>query len=264
MSQQTHTSDPRILDRRTLENNHRRLAAALRQGMRVLDVGCGTGAITAGTARSVGPEGYVLGIDRDQALLEQARSRFANVPNLEFKEQDVLTLSLNRGFDIVTAARALQWIERPEPALSRMKAAAKSGGLVIALDYNHTQNSWVPKPPREFLAFYQAFLEWRSANQWENDIGDRLAELFERAGLSGISVHVEDEVAKRGEPGFPEVAELWAHVIQTIGPKITAAGFLTEPERLKARAIYPAWCRDKLMCQTLVLRVAGGRVPHQQ
>ena len=48
MSLQPHTSDARILDRRTLERDHRRLAELLKPGMAVLDVGCGTGAITAG------------------------------------------------------------------------------------------------------------------------------------------------------------------------------------------------------------------------
>lgn len=229
--------------------------------MRVLDVGCGTGSITAGIARAVGPEGYVLGIDRDRTLLEQARCRYSNVPNLEFKDQDVLALSLERQFDIVTAARTLQWIDKPELALRRMKAAARPGGLVMALDYIHTQNSWEPRPPVEFLAFYHALLEWRAAHNWDNDMGDRLAELFERAGLTQVSVHIEDEIARRGEPGFPEVAELWGHVIETIGPEIRAAGFLTESELSKAAAAYLSWCRDKLMFQTLVLRAAEGQAP---
>src|SRR5207302_578018 len=48
MSAQQHQSDPRILDRRTLHKDHRRLAGVLARGMSVLDVGCGTGAITKG------------------------------------------------------------------------------------------------------------------------------------------------------------------------------------------------------------------------
>ncbi len=66
-------SNAQILDRRTLQNDHRHLASILRQGQSVLYVGCGTGAITVGIARAVGREGFVLGIDRDSLHLDSAR-----------------------------------------------------------------------------------------------------------------------------------------------------------------------------------------------
>ena len=69
MSQQSHRSDPRILNRRTLQRDHPYLARVLRTGMEILDVGCGTGAITADIAKAVGPDGMALGIDRDDASL---------------------------------------------------------------------------------------------------------------------------------------------------------------------------------------------------
>ena len=78
--------------------------------MSVLDVGCGTGAITVGIAGQVGPARRVLGIDRDESLLSIARREHGGVPNLEFQRADVLDLMIEPGFDIVTAARALQWI----------------------------------------------------------------------------------------------------------------------------------------------------------
>ena len=82
MHAQTHRSDPRILDRRTLQRDHRLLAALLRPGMAVLDVGCGTGAITAGIANAVGDSGYVVGVDRDGALLELARAAHGAIANV--------------------------------------------------------------------------------------------------------------------------------------------------------------------------------------
>ncbi len=261
MSNQVHTSDPRILDRRTLERDHPRLAAALRPGMSVLDVGCGTGAITAGIARAVGPKGYVVGIDRDRTLLELARTRYSSVPNLQFEEQDVVRLTTERRFDVVTTSRTLQWIDKPELALSRMKSAAKPGGLLTALDYNHAHNSWEPEPPKEFRAFYEAFLQWRAANNWDNEIGDRLPSMFERAGLTQIEIHVEDEISRRGEAGFSDAANIWTYVIETIGPQVAAAGFLSEAERLEAVTACKAWSSDELRRQTIVARVVKGHVP---
>src|SRR4051794_2232473 len=127
----------------------------LRPGMSVLDVGCGTGAITAGIARAVGPSGRAVGVDRDEAMLEIARREHSDV---EFVQGDALDLPYDAEFDIATAARALQWIADPARAVAGMARAVKPGGIVIALDYNHDRNLWAPDPPPEFARFYAAFL----------------------------------------------------------------------------------------------------------
>ncbi|WP_277679507.1 class I SAM-dependent methyltransferase [Gracilibacillus dipsosauri] len=46
-----------IIDNRKLSTSHQRLAEILQEGMAVLDVGCGTGAITRGIAETVGEKG---------------------------------------------------------------------------------------------------------------------------------------------------------------------------------------------------------------
>ncbi len=126
LSRQSHSSDPRILNRRTLRRDHRRLAKPLRPAMSVLDVGCGTGAITADIARVVGPDGRVVGLDRHESLLVVARGAHA-LPNLRFAHGDILNFAFAESFDIATAARALQWINPPELAISRMRQAAALG-----------------------------------------------------------------------------------------------------------------------------------------
>jgi ubiquinone/menaquinone biosynthesis C-methylase UbiE len=92
MSQQSHRSDPRILNRRTLQRNHSDLTQVLRAGMEILDVGCGTGAITADIAKAVRPDGMALGIDRDDANLAIANQEQAGIGNLRFENADILTL----------------------------------------------------------------------------------------------------------------------------------------------------------------------------
>jgi ubiquinone/menaquinone biosynthesis C-methylase UbiE len=94
MSQQSHRSDPRILNRRTLQRDHSYLLQVLRTGMMILDVGCGTGAITADIARAVGPEGMVLGIDRDDANLAIAIQEHRGIRNLRFERGDILTFDI--------------------------------------------------------------------------------------------------------------------------------------------------------------------------
>ena len=78
-----------ILDTRSLATAHRRLAALLRPGLSVLDVGCGTGAITRGIAETVGPEGRVVGVDVNASMIDKARAAHRGVPGLSFEVADV-------------------------------------------------------------------------------------------------------------------------------------------------------------------------------
>ncbi|MBI3301586.1 MAG: methyltransferase domain-containing protein [Deltaproteobacteria bacterium] len=58
-----------LLNTRSLPTAHRRLAELLQPGLTVLDVGCGTGAITSGIAQIVAPHGRVVGIDINPHLI---------------------------------------------------------------------------------------------------------------------------------------------------------------------------------------------------
>lgn len=258
MHAQTHRSDPRILDRRTLQRDHRLLAALLRPGMAVLDVGCGTGAITAGIANAVGDSGYVVGVDRDDALLELARAAHGAIANLRFEHADATELSYSGEFNVVTAARALQWMSRPEAAIAKMKQAAKPGGMLVVLDYNHRANAWRPDPPPEFLRFYSAFLAWRDANGWDNDIADHLPALLRDAGLIDIETYSQDEVAERGDPDFAERTAIWLQVIESVGPNVADGGFCSVPELHAALDAYTPWVKNQLVKQTLVMRAVTG------
>ena len=259
MSAQAHTSDTRILDRRTLARDHRRLAATLRPGMAVLDVGAGTGAITADIARAVGPSGSALGIDRDESMIRLARERHGDVANLAFEQRDVLELGDEARFDVVTAARALQWIERPALALERMYAATRPGGQVVVLEYTHADLVWEPEPPGAVRRFYDAFLAWRDANGWDNRIGDHLAGMLAAAGFHDVVESVEDEVAVREQPGFDDALALWRQVMESMGPTIVAAGFLARTDLELALGAHRAWSERDARVQRMVLRAADGR-----
>jgi ubiquinone/menaquinone biosynthesis C-methylase UbiE len=263
MSQQAHRSDPRILNRRTLQRDHRYLAAVLRGGMDVLDLGCGTGAITAGIARAVAPSGTAVGVDRDEANVTGATEEYGGIENLRFERVDILALDdrFNDRFDIVTAARTLQWISEPQGAIRNMKQAVKPGGRVIVLDYNLDETHWEPDPPAGFRRFYQAFLEWRNANHWDNRMAAHLAELFRAEGLAEVSEHATDEVVRRGDSDFPDAyaSGIWLYVIQTLGPTLVQAGFVAEAERVAAEREYGEYVRDALEVQRHFMLTVDGR-----
>ena len=193
--------------------------------------------------------------------LKLARSEHNALTNLQLEVGDATSLSYHARFDIVTAARSLQWIADPAPALAMMKEAAKPKGMIVLLDFNHVNHEWKPDPPREFSCFYQAFLDWRQANQWDNRMADHLPALFRSAGLVNVESHVQDEIVERGEPDFAGRAALWSDAIENFGELIVKAGFLTETQLKDARECDGMFIRTELAKQTLQMRTVTGTVP---
>jgi SAM-dependent methyltransferase len=261
--QQTHKSDPRVLNRRTLQADHRVLASLLQPGQSVLDAGCGAGSITRGIAGAVGPTGYVLGIDRDTTLLEHARAT-ASPPHLHFAEADPTNLTLDRTFDVATAARVLQWIGKPELALRSLHRALKPHGLLVVLDYNHAGNRWRPLAPPEFQRFYNAFLAWRAAHGWDNHMAANLPKLLQNTGFGGIQVHDQDEISNRDDPDFPTRAAIWPEVAESLGPKLVDEAFLSAAQLDAARAAYDAWRNTTLEVQVLNLKAVTAHAESTQ
>jgi SAM-dependent methyltransferase len=265
MSQQSHRSDPRNLNRRTLQRDHSYLAHVLRTGMDVLDVGCGTGAITADIAEAVGPDGTALGIDRDDAILAGAVQQYGGAGNLRFESADILTPGdrFDDRFDIVTAARTVLWIGEPQRAIDHMKKAAKLGGRVIVLDYDLDDTRWEPEPPPAFQQFYRAFLDWRNVNHWDNRTASHLTGFFHSAGLVDIANYPSDEVVRRSDPGFFDAyaSGIWLYVIRTLGPNLVQAGFLEESVRLGAEEGYGDYVQHALQMQRHPMLTVEGRIP---
>jgi ubiquinone/menaquinone biosynthesis C-methylase UbiE len=67
-------------------------------GMRILDVGCGAGDVSVLLAGLVGPDGAVVGVDMDPAVLELARERTAasGLGNVSFVEANLAGLRLDK------------------------------------------------------------------------------------------------------------------------------------------------------------------------
>lgn len=93
-------------------------------GMRVLDVGCGDGALTERIA-AAGCD--VVGIDIAASLLDAARGR-----GLDAREMNVTALNFDAEFDAVFSNAVLHWVTEPDRAIERMRAALKPHGRLVA------------------------------------------------------------------------------------------------------------------------------------
>ena len=247
-----------VLDSRTLSSSHKRLEKLLTEGMTVLDVGCGTGAMTRGIAEIVGPTGRVVGIDSNQALIDKARQSFGDIRGLEFEVGDIFNLPYKDEFDIVTSARVLQWLSNPLDALTVLKSATKTGGLILILDYNHEKIIWEPEPPLNMKSFYSAFLKWRSDAGMDNAIADHLPNLFEKVGINGIRITPQHESVKRTDDDFNSRISIWADVAASRGVQMVKDGFITESERSAAEKEYREWIEEVAISQTMYLLAVEG------
>lgn len=143
---------------RTVDNSAAYLRAELRPGLRVLDVGCGPGTITADLARLVAPS-QVTGLDVAEDILDQAREHAAGVGTIEFRLGDVNALEFPDGsFDVVHAHQVLLHLRDPVGALREMLRVAKPGGVVAVRDTDYLGAFWFPADPRldRWRAVYRA------------------------------------------------------------------------------------------------------------
>jgi trans-aconitate 2-methyltransferase len=92
---------------------------------RVLDLGCGDGALSAQIAGLV-PRGEVVGIDASRGMVEAAQSKARK--NLRFLLLDINELSYVEQFDVAFSNATLHWIKDHHPLLRNVGRALRQGG----------------------------------------------------------------------------------------------------------------------------------------
>src|SRR5215831_5992137 len=134
----------RLLETRGAQPHQARLRrgflslAGVGPGMRVLDVGCGTGVVTRDVAACVGARGWAVGVDPSRALLRVARGRVAaSVDGAAptFRQGDGLALPFaSASFDVSLAVTVLLHVPASDRILAEMWRVTRPGGRVAVLD----------------------------------------------------------------------------------------------------------------------------------
>lgn len=118
------------------------LALVQRQpGMRVVDLGCGTGELTSLLHHEL-QAGETLGVDNSETML--ARSAAFGAPGLRFEQADVAAFSPRQAVDLVFSNAALQWIDDHENLFARLlELLTADGQLAVQMPANHDHPSHV-------------------------------------------------------------------------------------------------------------------------
>jgi trans-aconitate 2-methyltransferase len=93
---------------------------------RILDIGCGTGQLTAQIAAS---GAVVTGLDSSPEMIHQARQKY---PDVRFELGDARDLRLAESFDAVFSNATLHWIREPERVVTSIERVLRPGGRFVA------------------------------------------------------------------------------------------------------------------------------------
>lgn len=205
---------------------------APRAGERILDLGCGTGQLTAEIA-SRGAS--VVGLDRSAAMIEHARK---NYPAIEFVVGDAARFNGQPPFDAVFSNAALHWIKPAEPVVENIARALRPGGRFLA-EFGGRGN--VARIVGALERQLRAFVARPDMNPWYfPGIGEYVA-LLEKHALEVEYAHLFDRpTALEGTDGMRNWVVMFGGAFLSAVPEERRGEFLSAVENdLKAES-----CRD--------------------
>ena len=206
--------------------------AAVVSGQRVLDVGCGPGALTAELVRRLG-SAAVSAVDPSDSFVAAARDRYPGV-SVERAAAEQLPFE-GRSFDAALAQLVVHFMADPVRGLREMARVTRRRGVVAACVWDHAGG----QGPLNLF--------WDTARELDPDAHDEsrlagarkghLAELFQSAGLDDV-----EETALTVRVAHASFEEWWDPFTLGVGPAGTYVAGLdaTRQARLRER------CREKL------------------
>lgn len=248
----------KIFDNRNLTNDYKNLISILKPGIKVLDVGCGTGSISKDIAKIVGENGKVVGIDNTENFIISGKESYKSATNLELIHVDLFDFNPKEKFDLIVSARTLQWLSNPKEALVKMKSLLKPNGQISILDYDHTNLIWNPSPPESMQEFYNIFLKWRQDAGMNNRIAEDLPNLLEEVGFHSVEKINSDEFYTKEREDYKSKIGIWSKVAGS--KQMVEEGYLEEELRLKAIEEYNNWIENSALSMTMKLNEVRGKL----
>lgn len=228
---------------RTAADSAAYLLPHLREGDKVLDVGCGPGTITLDLADSVGG-GHVIGIEPVAEPLVIAAKNAADRGDsrTSFVQADVHDAPWpDETFDVVHAHQVLQHLTDPVGALREMMRLAAPGGIVAVRDVDYASMVWFPEAPAltDWLDLYRALAR---ANGAQPDAGRRLIAWAHEAGLRDLTPS-----ASVWNYAIPEHTRWWGEswaqraLHSTFAEQALSRGLATQADLDRISEAWTAW-----------------------
>jgi protein-L-isoaspartate O-methyltransferase len=193
--------------------------AGIKPGMRVLDVGSGSGDVTFLTADLVGESGHVLGVDRSSAAVERARARAIrrNHPNVTFVVGDPADMQFDKSFDAIVGRFVLMYQNNPIESLRRISRHLRVGGVVAFQELDTSACRSCPT-----VSAFDEAARWLGdglrGSGARPELGLEMYSVFLDSGLPAPSMRVDAVVSGGAES---PVCELLAEAVRSLVPTLS-------------------------------------------
>jgi SAM-dependent methyltransferase len=213
--------------------------AGVRTGQRVLDVGCGPGALTSELVRRLG-SAAVAAVDPSEPFVAAARARHPGVDVLQAPAEELPFP--DRAFDATLAQLVVHFMSDPVAGLAEMARVTRLDGIVAACVWDHAGEQG------------PLSLFWRVARELDPAVHDEsglagarqghLTELFEAAGLRAI-----EERTLSADLEHPSFEGWWQPFTRGVGPAGAYVAGLDEGRQVELRET----CRARLPAAPFVI-----------
>jgi ubiquinone/menaquinone biosynthesis C-methylase UbiE len=179
-------------------------SAGVTSGLRVLDVACGTGALTREVATRVGSDGAATGVDINPGMLEVAQ-RVA--PSIEWRQGEAEALPFeDNSFDAVVSQFGLMFFRDRKQALTEMVRVLRPAGRVAVAVWDKLENTPGYAAASALLQrLFGAAIAESLRSPYALGDATLLKHLFDNTGLCAVEVETHDGVVE-----FPSIED-WMH-----------------------------------------------------
>lgn len=168
----------------------RLLQAGLSAGMKVADLGCGSGAVMTSILELVGPEGSVTGLDPSLERVEEARALVQGAANVEVKQGSLPATGLpEQAFDFTWSQFVFEYLREPQLALRELIRVTRPGGTVAVADVDGIGLAFWPRPA-VLEEGVEPFMRALGSTGFDFFVGRKLFTWFRHAGLQDVKVHL--------------------------------------------------------------------------